>query len=126
MSPDDELNAAERLHVGLLCGFFVEWASMLGAPAWVREAITSSLEDGWLRGKVAQALAEARERGRREGERSTPLVDVGEPSGDSGALRPTLPTEPPGVGVDYSDPPTRKVVHSQTPTRRGFPRVADD
>jgi hypothetical protein len=95
----------ERPFAALLIGVLVEWTHGLGLPDWAREAVTHSLESGHLAQKVHQALAEARERGRRDDERPTPVQDQ---------ERPTLPTEPP---VDYSDPPRTGR------TSKGFPRV---
>jgi len=102
--PDDR----ERPFAALLIGAIVEWVEGLGVPEWVRAAVVHSLDAGTLRRLVHQALSEARERGRREGEHPTPVVEP-EPSG-----RPTLPTEPP---VSYDDPPRTGR------TSRGFPRA---
>jgi hypothetical protein len=69
------LDDRERPFAALLIGALVEWVDGLGVPEWVREAVAHSLDAGTLRSIVWQALSEARERGRRDGERSTPVVN---------------------------------------------------
>lgn len=111
----------ERPHAALLIGLLVEWAHGLGVPPWAREAVTHSLEGGTLHTLVTQALSEARERGRREGEHPTPVVHVDgskenepNPRESKDGYRPTLPTEPPV----YDDPPTAR---RRSLTARRFP-----
>lgn len=104
----------ERPFAALLIGALVEWIEGLGVPDWARSAVVHSLADGYLARLVLQALSEARERGRREAERETPVVHVDQPFENPEELRPTLPTEPP---VSYEDLPVTGR------TSRGFPRV---